>query len=760
MSPGDILWSVLLVAVLATGLGWLLVRAPGRRWTEGVGVAALLAAALSCYLTPGDIPQGDGHSHLARTWLWLDLVRGGELPIWTWSWYAGYPFARLYGFLYYAMSAAVADVAGLAWGTKLTLWSLHVTSGLALWWAARTMEPRPGTGSSFRLIAGVTYALSFQHVGAITAAGALPLALVYPLAPLPYGLVMLALTGRLGTRAAGAGIGLALAATCWTHLQYGLLVLAAFAAWAAITGWKCEPARRRRMGAVLGVAAGTTIVLIAWQVSGWLAWSDELMVVPWSEACAAAPPALMGHLLQLVNLVRWSRGFDDWALHYVGLTVLGLAVVGVLAVLLPSTPSVEARECEIRGRAGHLGLQAAAWMTTVGLVGMVVAPRVSHAWLLPVCLTAGWGANRTLQFASSRFGIVWPALGLAVLLAVDLGPTLQRQPFDPSDTEAVAELRRAVDDRHLPRVLVLGTGTTAFWRGMDIVDTGATTPFGAIPQLSTRSLESVAVVAFDARTHLETAALENSATDASPRDLEHELLLALSLMGIQGVLVPGTGLRILSPCPLAMYAPEASRVPRQELANEQRIDWRAIRRAFGPDGVADDLDRARVAEIIALCDPDLRTGTLQLILLDDPAGSADWAAGRNLDIQRTRPESFQLMSLHQQHTRVRLRYRAEQAGWVRLAFAHFPTHLAEVDGRTTRCARTALGMTAIPVPAGEHTVALRASFALWEWLLVLLASIGALTAGVVTIVGLFRAGHRGYNSREEARTPTENKEVQ
>ena len=224
--------------------------------------------------------------------------------------------------------------------------------------------------------------------------------------------------------------------------------------------------------------------------------------------------------------------------------------------------------------------------------------------------------------------------------------------------------------------------------------------------------------------------------------------------------MPGMGLRILSPSPLAMYAPEASRAPRQELAAEQRIDWRAIRRAYGPDGVAGDLDRARVAETIALCEPDPRTGTMQLILLDDPAGREDWIAGRNLDNQRTRPESFQLMSLHQQHTLVRLRYRAEQAGWVRLAFAHFPTHRAEVDGRTTRCARTALGMTAIPVPAGEHTVALRASFALWEWLLVMLASIGVLTAGVVTIIGLFRAGHRGYDSVEDAPTPTENKEVQ
>jgi len=63
-------------------------------------------------------------------------------------------------------------------------------------------------------------------------------------------------------------------------------------------------------------------------------------------------------------------------------------------------------------------------------------------------------------------------------------------------------------------------------------------------------------------------------------------------------------------------------------------------------------------------------------------------------------------------------------------------------------------MTAIPVPAGEHTVALQATLAPWEWFLVLLAVIGTLAAAGMTFAGLSRAAHRRYDDHEGDPTPT------
>jgi len=749
MNAGDILWSTSLAAVLVGGLGWLLIRTPGRRWIEGGVVASVLAAALVCYLSPGEVPGGDGHSHLSRTWLWLDIVRGGEHPIWTWSWYAGYPFARLYGFLYYALSAGMTALAGLVWGTKLTLWILHVASGLSAWWAARTMEPRRGMRSAFRLVAAVSYAVSFQHVGAITAAGALPLALIYPLAPLPFGLFMLSVKGTLGARTAGAGIGLALAAACWTHLQYGLLLAAAFAAWAMIVARGIEPTRRHQPRAALGIAAGVVSVLVAWQIAGWLAWSDQLMVVPWTDACVAALPSMKGHLHQMVHLVRWSRGFDDWALHYVGWTVLGLGGVGGLAVLHSST-SVEVKASGTRGRASHLGLQAAACMTLLGLVGIVVAPRVANTWLWFVCLLAGWGTNRILGYFASRGVIIRPAIAVALLLAVDLGPSLHQRPYGESDADAASELLRTAKGQHLPRVLVAEPGTMAFWRGMDVVDTGTTTPLGAMPQLATRSLEPLAMVALDTRELLESSALSSTRVPVA----SSELLSSLALMGIHSAVVPDTGHRIDGATPMAMYAPTAVLAQDAVRADERQIDWRAIRRAFGALEDSDDLDRARLREVVVRCAPDLQNSTLLLALLGESPRGRERVSGITHGRQRSRPGSFQLVTLRQQHTRVELRYRAEHDGWLRLAYAHFPTHRVEVDGHAGECARTALGMTAIPVPAGEHTVALQATLAPWEWFLVLLAVIGTLAAAGMTFAGLSRAAHRRYDDHEGDPTPT------
>ncbi len=753
MNAGDILWSTSLAAVLAGGLGWLLIRTPGRRWIEGGIVASMLAAALVCYLSPGEVPGGDGHSHLSRTWLWLDIVRGGELPIWTWSWYAGYPFTRLYGFMYYALSAGMTALAGLVWGTKLTLWILHVASGLAAWWAARTMESRRRMRSSFRLIVAVSYAVSFQHVGAITAAGALPLALIYPLAPLPFGLFMLAVKGKLGARTAGAGIGLALAAACWTHLQYGLLLAAAFAAWATIVALGIEPVRRHQTRTVVGFTVGVTSVLVAWQIAEWLAWSDRLMVVPWSDACVAALPSMKGHLHQMVHLVRWSRGFDDWALHYVGWTVLGLGSVGGLAVLR-STVSAEVKGSGTRRRAGHLGLQAAACMTLLGLVGIVVAPRAANTWLWFVCLLAGWGTNRILGYFASRGVSIRPAIAVALLLAMDLGPSLHQRPYGELDADAAAELLRTAEGRHLPRVLVAAPGTTAFWRGMDIVDTGTTTPLGAMPQLATRSLEPLSIVALDTRERLEYDKLSDTRIPV----VSGELLSSLALMGIQSAIAPDTGHRIDGATPMAMYAPTAVRDHDVLRAGRRKTDWRAIRRAFGALEDSDDLDRARLREVVARCAPDLHESTLQLVLLGESPRVRERVAGSIRGEQPRRPGSFQLVTLRQQHTRVELRYRAEQDGWLRLAYAHFPTHRVEVDGHAGECARTALGMTAIPVPAGEHNVALQATLAPWEWFLALLAIVGTLAAAGVTFAGLSRAPHRRYDDHEGDPTPTRSQE--
>ncbi|HTU63960.1 MAG TPA: hypothetical protein VMF89_36090 [Polyangiales bacterium] len=91
------------------------------------------ALLLCSYTTKGHLIPGDAQSHLGRSWLTLDALRHGELPVWSNRWYMGFPLDLYYGPLFHFTAALFVGLLGgkLFFAGKLLLWIAHVGSAMA-----------------------------------------------------------------------------------------------------------------------------------------------------------------------------------------------------------------------------------------------------------------------------------------------------------------------------------------------------------------------------------------------------------------------------------------------------------------------------------------------------------------------------------------------------------------------------------------------------------------------------------------------------
>ncbi|MBD3160816.1 MAG: hypothetical protein GF346_01580 [Candidatus Eisenbacteria bacterium] len=79
--------------------------------TLALGISLLFGIGLLAYLSPGEVPGGAGHSHVARPWLVHDILQEERnVPIWTNRYHCGYPIGLYYGFVHYFLTAGVAGI--------------------------------------------------------------------------------------------------------------------------------------------------------------------------------------------------------------------------------------------------------------------------------------------------------------------------------------------------------------------------------------------------------------------------------------------------------------------------------------------------------------------------------------------------------------------------------------------------------------------------------------------------------------------------
>lgn len=754
---------LLLLAGVTFGLVILLVRAgqgSGRGARVPLGLGVLLGVGLFAYFTPGDIGGGDAHAHVGRTWLYADaFAREHVFPIWTNRWYLGYPLGLHYGVLYFATSGLFAALLPLDVfaATKLFLWLLHITSGILVFFYVR----RSGGSERAGVVAAAVFAFSFLHLGPILLSGHLPLALVFLLLPaLGCGLVEWE-RGTLRFWPAATLLGLGLAAALVTHLQYGAFAVAFFGLWALTRTMGAAALRSWRERLALAMTSFAVAVLLsawllvpAWREGGELVHSASSLR---EEIFGALSLRDAGDAVGLFLL--WSRKMRDWSYYYVGIVPLGLVALALVRRRVGRARNEteaphDASAGSVTAPTGSRPLLAA---LLASLALSLIQPRFAPFVLFPVAVLAGQGAEilfavgprleeavRTWRPALARRtrrtgGETVVALLLAVLLLGDLGATLLQSPyrdFDDADLRAAAQSLESKGDTG--RVLMLGTGKSAFWRSLDVVDTGLSTPFGGIPQTATKALPHAAVAGSRAAQELVD---EGGELTPPTRD-------ALRLLGVDRVVVPGRDRSLELAGHPAWFAPEVEVAAQADPI--ERVDWYRLKERFAER----DLDFAGMSRILDRMGLDPTGPTAARIVLhrDSPFPTV-----RSSVVLPPRPgadpvvrpaaavptEPFRVSRHAESHTRAEIDYTVDVPGNLLIAYAYSTRLRVSIDGEEVPVYRSATNLTVVSTPAGAHTVTLQATLSPLRQ--------GLLGLAAVTLLAVLAAALLTWRGRRQQR---------
>jgi len=435
----------------------------------------LYGVGLAAYFSPGDVPGGDGHSHVGRTWLCREIVAHEHaFPIWTNSWYCGYPLCLYYGFLYY-LSGALASLAlagNVFLGTKAFLWAVHIASGLSMYACVKLLTRSPPAAA----FAATFYSFSLQHLGIIVHSGALPLSLVFLLLPSVCCVFELFSAGRLRLLHAGALASIFLALLVFTHIQYGVFSVGAFFVLAAT---RCVVVRacgdgvsRQQHAGFLGLTACFFTALTAWFLVPLITEQHYLVLSASDPGTRLLGGFSAEKLTRALGLVTWSKTSHDWEFYYTGAWGLLLALAGCLAV--PKQ----------RNRASA----CYCFLFCAGAVWLLRVPRFVSIWFFFACLMSGYGFSACTRRLDTRFASARPYIQCTVglLLLIDLGPTLPQRPYRTIDNSLIKHIQKTFTNKDAAgRILVLTSGRDALWRSLDTVNTHASSPFGGIPQAAT-----------------------------------------------------------------------------------------------------------------------------------------------------------------------------------------------------------------------------------------------------------------------------------
>jgi hypothetical protein len=456
-------------------------------WRIALGVVATASAvAARHYLAPGIPFQGDIWPHVALTESTFQILRSGDIPLWHFFFYSGFPGGVIYGPLYYAWVAIVelATACDVWQATKLFLFLAHIASGCAMFMFARRV-----TGDArVALVAAVTYAFAPWHAYLVLGMGRLTVSVLFLVLPLALWAVELALTSRVVLDAAVAGLCLALLPL--THAGFALYAAGFVACWAAFRVGTSDD----RNG-----ARGQFVVAVLVAVCGSL-W----FLIPALQARLAFPAAMPQHAVptQVSVLSLLGLSTQNW---YQG------AAIGASSVYLAF------QGLTAYHKSHRLFREPAGWCLILGLVlvfgtalpyydrllaGMAFEPHRFLVFLMVfVALLAGVGAGRISKGFTNDIVLVLLLAPLLVELTVTMpGLPLQSAEGLLRNRAAAYDTLRASGAR---RILDAGTADakadpyamTSRWPGAGYVFSGLTTPLGSFQQLAPRHSEFASSVA-------------------------------------------------------------------------------------------------------------------------------------------------------------------------------------------------------------------------------------------------------------------------
>lgn len=677
-SPGSLLDGVLTcvpksgavalaIAVLSTAM-FVLTRpmaAFARLWTAlerrglpwAVPLLVVAVAALP-YLSKGDALLHDAMLFAAVTTYLMDSLLSGHHSYWSFYWYLGHPPFAFFGWLYWLLSGGLGAVVGLNLANKILFYGLHLgsTIGAYAFSQAATRDPK------IAVVTALAYGLGFDHFARIFT-GRTFLALIYFLLPLLFLVWELRLQRRLSRPWAIAGIAVLSCALIFTHQVDGAFAVLAFLVYAGVRAVESRRLAEAMADLVPGLFLGAllssfwTIPLVA-EIAGASASSKAARVL---SLKVPDPAALLGFL---------PLPLAERPIHYLGLSVLGLAALGLMKLL----------------RQGKLALVV---LTVASLAAVLLqSERYMPVVLLACAAAAGAG------FTAVRWGEPIKRLFVVVaLLAADLAPMTAQLGYP--DFSYLRSFYATVQAGPGERVLDLTSDRHTFWPSFVYLFGKHETVFGTLIESAPRGLAmSVAISQRAAQEHYDFE-----------EDLSDRTLDGLYLLGVKQLLLhdeqrgrdpaavfrdkrTGLGLErglrseALGQHSVAVAAPRLVKVAMPDLQRREGWGLKAPyeQRAVPYDEVDALLDRMRLHRATATA-----------------------AALPVLDTELSLPAEVWL-NVHRVEThpnRIVIEYESSQA-FLQLSYAYSQHLSLRIDGVAVPFHRTAMDTIAVRTDAGVH----------------------------------------------------------
>ena len=709
-------------------------------------LAGSLLVCTRFYFALGELSwAADASHHIVMSWLAVEAIAAGQVPVWTFFMGTGSPYLQNYGFAFFYLVGVVDLLCrDLFLSLKLTMAAAHLLSGIGMYFLAAGLCRSRRAG----FVAGLGYALCFWHTQQVLIMGRLPLSLFYAILPWAFHYVERVVASPSKMRAALLG-GVSLALLNFTHPGYGTYAMVLLGCYSLVRLWSCR--KRADAGAIL--RAGLLLFLLgaafgSYMNAGMYFERAHTRIHEFSVNMSGVPDPTWRHLLGWSNFRFWLIPPEPyhWYGGYMGISLVLLALTG-----------------------GALGLRrrdrrlAPCWVCLV-LVALVV---VAYRWppLAGLPLVHAFNASRYLLFLSFFLALAagmgvylllrhgpralprsrWYTLLLLVLL-IDLFPTTFVQPYCAEDYspcglprdifEPVAAAAAPFAQRdELPnyRAHWVAAGLNIYRRQACMLHEGATPIAEAFHPGELRTLGTF-TRPFTDWAHALLAQME------SPEQLtahpQFELLRdGLYLLNTRYLIASSNQNRFATVLALS-YSPIVVS-GRLKGYDEKTADLGAVSARIGA-GPEEDEGMARTLGIIARTGLQRPLGSLscERILVRDMEGERDLG---------TAPTA-KVVSHVVGRQEVEMKVAVSAKCYARLAYAYFPYLQVRVDGKAVRPLQTAGRFMALPLDAGEHDIVIKARLSPLRRGLLALAAVSL----VMALVLVFRE-HR--NKRAEPARP-------
>lgn len=726
----DAIAVILAVAAIALAIRWerrqrafssFLKTSP--RLAFWAAMSILLAWLGHAYFFSGVLLGGDTGTHISR---FLEVRRGleqGVLPQWTNYQYLGSPLLGFTGPLTYVVGGIVDYFVKNAVETaKLLLFFLHLCSG----WLFYALLRRFGLQRFGAAMGALAFAGSFAHLHLFMYRGVFPQAFTICF----FIAVFLTAEGLMRCERMRwldwAGFAFATGGLIVNHQPHALFVaayLALFGAVSLLTGrWRITFWPRLVTAGLLGTAISTVAVLPIIAEAGWV------MIQPECAMFSLHLPTLQ----RLLHLVMWRNsrttwGTDYWA--YLGIVLIGLAVVGVVAAVRDWF-------------AAERGRLVLAVLPCLALSFFLANPVVRDIMFLLffTAILGGIGAAAVCERLAA-----WPRAGLVlmVVLLLDLSSTAI-QPVARNDKQFLIDAGRYLEaTAPNERVMQLAIDSEGNLDGDMGPDGGPISYESTVQRIAGHHNMAATLVhnAAESAVKLAEADLTRSGT-LSPESADLLALFNVSRIHCSNSTANGCPDRFT---PTVVDGP-LGRVVRIPFATPVLFSRRLI--VMAPHADLDKpmlwpwdftSDNPRIAALSGLlhrylqeAKPDWSTRTAESLPVfaggrepPETTGSAAW-----------HPRLLEYAVSLETVTAV---VAVDSPGYVQLAHPWFPSNVVRVNGATVMPIEGALHLVVVPLPAGTSRIEITPSITPVRWLsLAISAAAAAATLLIASVAAISR----------------------